>query len=312
MIPARSLRMSISSETVLICHPSVGSTVQPIIIPGSHNYIAVFLTLACNLTCSYCINRFDTFRYRRGHLRGEEWIRGLNRIVSRSDLPITLGGGEPSLHPDFTAIINGIRPETGIDLLTNLEFDIDRFMAEVAPSRLRREAPYASIRVSYHPSVMALEPLAAKVLRLLEAGYHVGIWGVMHPEQETEVLRAQAYCRERGIDFRTKEFLGESAGRFYGTIRYPGACDRTHLREVMCRTSELIVGPTGEVYRCHGDLYEGRDSVGSILDPQFAVEDSYRSCRHFGRCNPCDVKVKTDRFQHFGHTSVDVIFSDKA
>jgi len=279
---------------------------QPIIIPPHYNYIAVFLTLSCNLSCSYCINRFDEFRYARGHLTGGEWIRGLNRIISRDDLPVTLGGGEPSLHPDFSTIINGIRPELNIDLLTNLEFDIDRFMAEVPPQRIKREAPYASIRVSYHPEVMAIEPLVAKVRQLLRAGYSIGIWGVLHPSQEAEILRAREQCRREGIDFRTKEFLGECNGEMHGTIRYPGACDRRFARSVQCRTTELIVGPTGHVYRCHSDLYEGRQPIGHLLDPEFRIDDRFRPCDWFGHCNPCDVKVKTNRFQIEGHTSVEI------
>jgi hypothetical protein len=290
----------------LIDTASTSPPLAPIIIPAHYNYIAVFLSLSCNLTCSYCINRFDEFRYSKGHMTGKEWVRGLNRIISRDDLPVTLGGGEPSLHPDFTAIINGIRHELNIDLLTNLEFDIDSFMAEVSPKRIRRKAPYASIRVSYHPEVMALQPLMAKVLKMLRAGYSIGIWGVLHPNQEVAILQAQEQCRREGIDFRTKEFLGECNGEMYGTIRYPGACDRTFARKVGCRTTELIVGPTGHIYRCHSDLYEGRQSIGHLLDPEFQIDDRSRPCDWFGHCNPCDVKVKTNRFQIDGHTSVEI------
>jgi len=279
---------------------------KPIIIPSHYNYIATFITLSCNLTCSYCINRFDDFRYTKGHLTGEEWVKGLNRIVSRHDLPVTIGGGEPSLHPDFAAIINGITPALNIDLLTNLEFDVDRFMAEISPERIKRDAPYASIRVSYHPEVMALEPLVAKVRKMLHAGYSIGIWGVLHPDQEDEILRAQEQCRSVGIDFRTKEFLGECNGEMYGTIRYPGACDRTGTKHVQCRTTELIIGPTGHIYRCHSDLYEGRAPIGHLLDPEFQIDSSFRPCEWFGHCNPCDVKVKTNRYQEFGHTSVEI------
>lgn len=284
---------------------------KPIIIPETHNYIAVFLSLSCNLTCSYCINRFEEFKYEKGHLTGDEWIRGLNRIVSRDDLPVTLGGGEPSLHPDFNRIITGIRPELNIDVLTNLQFDIDRFMQEVPADRVKRASPYASIRVSYHPEVMQLEPLAEKVLKMLEHGYSIGIWGVLHPDQEEEVLRAMEYCKGLGIDFRTKEFLGECNGEMHGTIRYPGACDGKFSRHAMCRTTELIIGPTGGIYRCHGDLYEGRAPIGHILDPDFQIDDKFRPCEVFGHCNPCDVKVKTNRFQVFGHTSVEIVFPEE-
>jgi len=35
--------------------------------------------------------------------------------------------------------------------------------------------------------------------------------------------------------------------------------------------------------------------------------DEYRECYFYGDCNPCDVKIKTNRFQQYGHTSVDII-----
>jgi hypothetical protein len=279
----------------------------PVMVPATYNYIGVFLTLACNLSCSYCINRFDSLVAGRRLMGGEEWRAGLNRLRSRVDLPVTLQGGEPTLHPDLYAIINGIRPELNIDLLTNLETDLQGFMAAVPPERLRRDAPYASIRVSYHPESMLIETLAAKVELLLAAGYSVGIWGVLHPEQEVDVLAAQTFCLARGIDFRTKEFLGESGGTMHGAFSYPDACARRRPQRAICRTSELLIGPDGGIYRCHSDLYAGRAAVGNILDPGLTIDDRFRECDWYGYCNPCDVKLKTDRFQQFGHTSVRII-----
>ncbi|MBI5826889.1 MAG: radical SAM protein [Deltaproteobacteria bacterium] len=279
---------------------------NPLIIPDNYNYIAVFLTLACNLKCAYCINRFGMDGSARRHLSGAEWVEGLNRIISRDDLPLTLQGGEPSLHRGFIHILNNIRPGLNIDILTNLQFDGDDFIRKVDPERIKRKAPYASIRVSYHPSEMALEPLARKVMKLRDAGFSIGIWGVMHPSQEDDILKAREYCRNLGIDFRLKEFLGEHNGRMYGTLKYEGACDRKGERTVLCKTTELIIGPEGGVYRCHSDLYEGRPPVGDISDPAFRIEDVFRVCDHYGQCNPCDIKVKTDRFQQSGHTSVEI------
>lgn len=280
----------------------------PIIIPPAYNYIGVFLTFACNLRCSYCINRFNKLKPGRRMLSGDEWVKGLNRIVSHGDLPLSLQGGEPTLHAGFFPIISGIRPDLNIDLLTNLELDITRFKQEVPPGRIRRDAPYASIRVSYHPEEMSIETLAPKVLALLEAGYSIGIWGVLHPDTEAEVLRAQHYCAARGIDFRTKEFLGTYEGRLYGSYRYPDACNGHKGKRVNCRTSELLIGPGGDIFRCHSDLYAGRLPVGHILDPDFAIDAGFKECRSYGLCNPCDVKLKTNRFQIDGHTSVEVTF----
>lgn len=288
--------------------PSGAPAESPLPLPASYNYIGVFLTLACNLRCSYCINRVGGVRPAGVHLSGEQWLRGLNRLQTRPDLPITLQGGEPTLHPDFYRIISGLRPDLPVDLLTNLQFEVDEFMARIPPDRLRRPAPYASIRVSFHPESMALAVLKVKVLKLLAGGYSVGIWAVDHPSWREEIARAAEECRAAGIDFRRKEFLGSHQGNWYGTYRYPEAVRGGEPRQVECRTSELLVGPDGEVFRCHSDLYAGRAGIGSLAAPTFAVERRFRPCGCYGDCNPCDVKLKTDRFQEFGHTSVEIRF----
>jgi hypothetical protein len=279
---------------------------KPIKIPDHYNYVAAFLTLACNLKCSYCINHYGNEGPARKRLSGQEWVRGLNRIVSRDDLPITLQGGEPSLHKDFIYLLNNVKPELHMDILTNLQFDVEEFISKVDPKRLRRNAPYASIRVSYHPEQMELAALVEKVQRMQDAGFSIGIWGVLHPSQEDIIRKAQTDCLAAGIDFRFKEFLGEHDGAMYGTFKYEGACSKAFERTVLCKTTELIMGSDGGVYKCHSDLYEGREPVGNIIDPAFELEDVYRVCDAYGRCNPCDIKVKTNRLQQFGHTSVDI------
>jgi hypothetical protein len=279
----------------------------PILIPDNCNYIAVFLTLNCNLNCSYCINRFNKLTPSGRTLSGDEWLQGLNLLVSRSDLPLTLQGGEPTLHPDFYRIVNGIRTDLHIDILTNLALNTDNFIAETLPERLKRISPYASIRVSYHPEVMDIKLLAENVLKLQNAGYSIGIWGVLHPDWKNEINQAHDYCTGLGIDFRTKELLGEHDGIMHGVLSYPDACNRENHKTVKCRTTELIIGPGGDVFRCHADLYEGRAAVGHILDNDFTIDPGFRDCSNYGYCNPCDVKLKTNRFEIFGHTSVEIL-----
>lgn len=283
-----------------------GSDMKDIIIPASHNYIGVFLTLACNFGCSYCINEHGELFKRETHLSGGDWIKGLNRIVSRDDLPVTLQGGEPSLHKDFTKIINGIKPGLKLDILTNLEFDIHRFVAEVNPDRLKRKAPYAPIRVSYHPESMDIEKVIAKVKFLERAGFGVGIYGLLHPKFQKDVLKAQRRCEAENLDFRTKEFLGFYDGKLYGTYRYEGAISGGARKKCLCRTTEFLIAPDGEIFRCHRDLYHKADPIGNLLDENFRIADVYRECFYYGECNPCDVKLKTNRLQIFGHTSVDI------
>lgn len=287
--------------------PATGVESLPAItLPADCNYIGVFLTLHCNLRCSYCINRYRRLASRRKWLAASEWVLALNRLQGGTDLPISLQGGEPSLHPGFYDIINGIRPDLPIDLLTNLQFEVESFMARVAPARLKRKAPYASIRVSYHPETMPFSPLKAKVLRLLQHGYSVGIWTVNHPAWQEEIERARLECEAAGIDFRSKEFLGEYQGVLHGTYADEEALRLEHDRPVACRTTELLIGPNGNVYRCHSDLYAGRHPRGHLLDPAFLPVEDFLPCDHYGTCNPCDLKIKTNRFQVFGHTSVEI------
>jgi organic radical activating enzyme len=281
---------------------------KDITIPNSYNYIAVFLTLSCNYSCSYCINYFEEGKFNKKHISGEDWVRGLNRIISRDDLPVTLQGGEPSIHKDFIYIINNLKPELKIDILTNLQFDVDEFISKVNPERLKRKAPYASIRVSYHPEAMDLQETIDKTLKMLDAGFYIGIWEVLHPGQEEAILRAKDKCQKLRIDFRTKEFLGEYNGKLYGTYKYPGACEKRFMKKVLCKTTELIIGSDGSIFRCHSDLYETRKPIGYVLDPEFQLKDGFRGCDMFGHCNPCDIKIKTNRFQQFGHTSVEIKF----
>lgn len=282
------------------------SDLKPLILPNTYNYFAAFLTFACNLRCSYCINHFEHRIIKRKLTIGKDWVRALNRVISREDLPVTLQGGEPSLHPDFIYIINNLKPQLHIDILTNLGFDLKGFIRKVDPERIKRESPYASIRVSYHPEQMKIDELIKRVLMLLDKGFSVGIWAVMHPVYEKTILEAQIRCKKLGIDFRLKEFMGEYKKKLFGTYKYEEACLKKDKKKVLCKTTELLIDCEANVFRCHADLYAGINNLGSLLDPDFIIEDKFRDCVNFGHCNPCDIKVKTNRFQKFGHTSVEI------
>ena len=287
-------------------------TLKPIEPMQHHNYVAFFLTLACNLHCSYCINLHDGgSRYRkanRKHMDAAEWIRAADRLVLRDDLPLSIQGGEPTLYKGFYRFVNEVKEEIKMDLLTNMSFDVDEFIANVPLWRFNREAPYAAIRVSYHPGQNDIEELIKKAFRLQDAGFRIGIYGIEHPSIIKHVMETKERCLKAGIDFRTKEFLGEWNGELYGTFKYEGAVRGQRMRRSECRTTEIIADPAGYVYKCHSDLYNGRNPFSHILDPDFDEKniEEFRACDFYGDCNPCDVKVKTNRFQIFGHTSVEM------
>ena len=279
-----------------------------------HNYVAFFLTLACNLKCPYCINlhkgnsRLD--QSHRKNLDVDAWISAANRLVLRDDLPLTLQGGEPSLFNGFYRFVNEVKPDIKMDLMTNMMFNVDDFIRNVPVWRFTREAPYASIRVSYHPGQNDIDLLIAKTLKMQDAGFKIGLYAIEHPDESVRqhILEVQQRCQKLGLDFRFKEFLGMFNGILHGSFLYPGSVDGGKTKNSACRTTEIIVDPAGFVYKCHADLYNARNPIAHILDNEFNEDciDEFRECNWFGTCNPCDVKVKTNRFQIYGHTSVEI------
>ena len=130
---------------------------EKIILPDSCKFISAFLTFRCSLDCSYCVNKAsnkDFYRKGFSEISGEQWVKGLNKIESRKGLPVTLLGGEPGAHKDFIYIINNLKPNLEIDILTNLYWGksgIENFISYVNPERVKRDAPYPSIRTGFFP-----------------------------------------------------------------------------------------------------------------------------------------------------------------
>lgn len=278
---------------------------KKIIIPQEYNYIGAFLTFVCNLRCSYCINNENNITPKSKMLSVDQWVKGLNNISTRPDLPITLQGGEPTLYPGFYDVVNGIDKDINIDILTNGQFDVDEFMKRIPPERMKRESKYASIRFSYHMETMPLTTLVTKVQVMKAAGYSVGVWIVDHPRDSRLIHAAANMLVGDGIDCRLKEFLGVYKGKRYGTYRYPEAIDGK-WKACLCKPSEMLIDPSGAIHRCHYELYSNAKPYAHLLDKTAGLLNAFKECKTCGMCNSCDIKLKTDRFQEDGHCSVEV------
>ena len=284
----------------------------PIELPPEFNYIGVFLAFHCNLNCSYCINdpaqggdRKAKFGSQVREMSPDQWAAALKRLKLGYDIPITLQGGEPTLYGrgrGLQAVL--AQSDHKFDLLTNLALPVDKLQQCIGDQadKLRRDAPYPSIRVSYHRDEMdrawardgrtGAEELVERCLKLRDLGFtvsddkaetDVGIYVVEHPENaDTSELAAAA---AGNVYVEGKEFLGVHEGKLYGTYRYPfsinlieaGVAERPLACE--CRTTELLIDPLGFVWRCHSFVY-GAWTTTSML-PVFA-EAAARSF-DFGR-----------------------------
>lgn len=269
-----------------------------IILPDNCNYIGVFLTLRCNLNCDYCINRQGDF-VMPDEMTPNNWIKGLYGIKTRQDLPISIQGGEPTIYEGFYRICNELYnwDAKNLDLLTNGTFELRKFTKEISPSIFKRRAKYTSIRFSYHKDMNPIA-LVMKVWELQNRGYEVGIWG-LDCNDNSEIKHL---CEGLNIDFRIKEYLDKNNG----TYKYPDAVNRPVLSKVQCKTSEFLIGPSGHLFRCHADLYANRNPYGHLLDEEIKFPE-FLECDRYGQCNPCDVKIKTNRHQVYGYTSVEIV-----
>jgi organic radical activating enzyme len=276
--------------------------VNKILVHESYNYIEAYLTFACTYKCHYCINNYSN-KPVYTTMKADEWIRGLNRIQTREDLPITLGGGEPTIHPNFYTIVKNIRKDIHLDLLTNGTFDIREFMREIPPDRFKRNAKYASIRFSYHPGYTDTNILLAKVCRMKQEGYSVGIWAVEHPEAKRVIRKVKKIADDIGIDFRLKEFLGEYKGKLYGHYKYLDAITGKKNIKVKCYPSEILISPQGDIFRCHYELYHKINPLANIADKEISLGSDIVCC-NYGLCHLCDIKNKYDRFQRKNWCSV--------
>lgn len=276
---------------------------SPLQLPDNLNYIGLFLTLECNLNCSYCINDPEQLGHRsalfpiesksvRKSLTPTEWVAALQRIPFRQDLPITLQGGEPMLYWGGRGL-GMILPDVPhyFDLLTNFALKPEVFVRNLngQQAKLQRDAPYPSIRVSYHADEMnnawnghGFEELVNRCESLKDHGFRVspikaesdvGIYMVEHPKNAVTPEMKAIYAGR--VPFEGKEFLGVDEGKLHGHYLYPFSTDlishgiHPTTLNCECRTTELLVDPMGFVWGCHYFLYEGWSHGGP--KKEFAV-----------------------------------------
>jgi len=275
-------------------------------VPDEMTYIEAYLTMRCNLGCSYCINAHSGVTRTRKELNAKEWTTALNRI-DYGDLHLTFGGGEPTLHKEFYDILANLREDISVDLLTNLSFDVLEFAKNTTPTRFgnKKIDAYRSIRVSYHAGYMDENELIKKACVLQDLGYKIGVFGINHPQSVTANMNMAEKARKAGIYFFVKDFLGEFDGYNFGFFKYPDAINGEQ-KTCLCRTHELLMSPDGQIYKCHRDLYKNEYPIANVMDDDLMIDFKFRKCAQYGQCNPCDIKMKTNRFLEMGSCSVDI------
>jgi len=285
---------------------------RTITIPSHYDYVGVYLTDKCHLACPYCItmhHQSSFSRHQLRYLKPDEWIDGLNRLILPPDVPITLQGGEPFLYKGIWQLLEEVNHK--IDLLTALPPFIKRkdFLSLKTREWNKRIAPYPTIRVSYHKGQNNYKELIERIADVQDI-LSIGLYYLAGPHHtEEEVAAVREYARTYKVEVRPKEFLGEYQGTTHGNYLYPeAACGQRQGMTVLCKNTVVPIAPDGMVYRCHSDLYFNRreSALGNIGQGTFDFSQDYLPCENYGLCSECDVKVKTNHYQEYGYTSVDI------
>jgi MoaA/NifB/PqqE/SkfB family radical SAM enzyme len=240
---------------------------------GNKQALLVYLTFQCTLNCAYCTNRFNpkeskmTYKF----LPAEQWVDAINK----TGRDIILTGGEPTLHPEITKIINGIDKKIKIMMYTNFCWKdgvLDKFVKEV-----KRPVQFY---VSYHVGSGDPKRVINTMNTLRDHNLFDGVVHTIETDQNKEFLKkVYAEFKKNGWNLEidkdqfTKDYPGSSM-KFRQTVR--------------CEGERLYVAPDGNVYPCVSKLLRKSKPIKNIFKDDLKEKYFSLVCEDFGYCLPCD------------------------
>ena len=190
-----------------------------------------YLTLRCQLSCSYCSNRHKPNWSEDDELGVAAWLKRIEKFDCEE---IVVTGGEPTLHRDFRAIVRGwVEMGKTVHVYTNLEAPIPDDMADL--SRAVRW------RVSCHSQTAeAAQRWLQRMGRAHRQQFRLSVTTVHCPESVMAVLR------EHSIVLDPPQTLPQAAPP-----------------PVRCTITSRLLAPDCVRYHCVGKLVL-RDTSGAV------------------------------------------------
>lgn len=295
---------------------------KPRTIPSNFNsYWAVFLTLRCNLNCDYCIQKIEPEAAKRAlgykEVSGNKWVLALTSIQNRTKKrflrpakkkKIAIIGGEPTIHPGFFELINGLDKNWSITVTTNLDSpvfsDVKKFLKNIKPKgRLKFHA-------SLHPKHTDVRLFIERVTALRRGGLNIRrLFMVAHPEMVDKIPQYERIFEDKGLSLEVQRFMGFYNDKLYPLNndsssvhyhfddgiadyeKYRKAFSLTSKKKIWCRLNRVLFAPDGDIYNCHYKVYTKSDErYGNIFDQDFKsnIPTDYFLCDDYGYCNPCE------------------------
>lgn len=255
----------------------------------------LFITMRCNLNCSYCIQK-GTDRKSYKEVEVDKWIE---LLLEKNDIgSIGLIGGEPTIYKGFKEFIEKLHDKYLITVTSNLKSSLfDNFEEFLSWSRNYR----VRWNLSFHPEKMDVGEFINKIRAMRFCGLYVDqVAGVDSEEIRPYLtdlcnshigfyLQTPTYLDSNGILHPTKLELakfGSGEALINDINKYNYLCGGRKNETVICNVGKLLVDPEGNIYRCHRDLYKKENSIGNVFTKENIVN---MICPNPGECNPCDL-----------------------
>lgn len=242
--------------------------------------IYIYLTLECNLKCSYCVNQANSKESKINQykiLPGEKWIKAINRARR----PIVFTGGEPTLHPDFIEIINNINKSIPILVYTNFLWE-KKFLKKFL-KQIKRPVKFLG---SYHPSGGKPEIILEVIETLKQKNMFDGMLHSVGTKNQLEFLEKEVrpFFKKQGI------FLTIDKDQFeYFDAE---ACSMKFRKKVKCSRKSITIAPDGKRYQCVSNMLRKKNPIRDFVEEGIKREKCSCICLNYGFCNPCDMGFK--------------------
>jgi len=240
----------------------------------------IYLTLKCNLSCPYCVNQANPKESKIGKYNfspGEKWIKAINNM----NKTIVFTGGEPTLHPDFIKIVNGIKKELSIIVYTNFCWS-EQFTEDLL-SQLKRPI---KVLGSYHPSCGRPEKILEVIKKLRKKGLFDGMIHAVGTKSQKGFLEKQV----RPVFKRDGFFLTIDKDQF--EFFNKEACCMKFRKTVHCSGKGIIIAPDGKRYQCVSKMLRMKDPLEDVFTENLRKDEIHSICPDYGFCSPCDMGFK--------------------